>query len=198
MYNNLCMNSAIIMFWLGLSAEAVGSARRNVSAVIRALRSLSDLFDQRPPSSTRMLPTVSRLASSVSKAPLTLQQASASLLPPIPLFRGILRAHRRLPTEMRSLGDSYVKSEFRHHRKVDNPLHIIGFLSQWKLYLDQLPADPSQPFTGRKLDPTLVEKMSAEQIGQLYELMHATKDVWKPVSSSAEDPGAADPSREQS
>jgi hypothetical protein len=23
--------------------------------------------------------------------------------------------------------------------------------------------------------------MSAEQLGQLYELMHATKDIWKPV-----------------
>lgn len=24
--------------------------------------------------------------------------------------------------------------------------------------------------------------MSAEQLGQLYEVMHATKDVWKPVA----------------
>lgn len=83
---------------------------------------------------------------------------------------------------MRSLGDAYVKSEFRNHRRVDNPLHIIGFLSQWKMYLDSLPRDQGQPFRGRKLDPELIEKMSAEQIGQLYELMHATKDVWKPAS----------------
>ena len=104
---------------------------------------------------------------------------------------------------------TFTHTEFRRHQKTDNPLHIIGFLSQWKLYLDELPADPSQEFKGRKLDPTIVEKvqwhsviflsvklsekaahsddahaqMSAEQLGQLYELMHATKGVWKPVST---------------
>ena len=64
-------------------------------------------------------------------------------------------------------GTASLLTEFRHHRKVDNPLHIIGFLSQWKLYLDQLPADPSQPFTGRKLDPTLVEKVRFAFAGSL-------------------------------
>lgn len=34
--------------------------------------------------------------------------------------------------------------------------------------------------------------MSAEQLGQLYELMHATKDVWKPVSELREDADAAE------
>lgn len=32
--------------------------------------------------------------------------------------------------------------------------------------------------------------MSAEQIGQLYELMHATKDLWKPAPSSEDDSGS--------
>lgn len=53
----------------------------------------------------------------------------------------------------------FTNAEFRRHQKIDNPLHIIGFLSQWKLYLDQLPEDPSQEFKGRKLDPTVVEKV---------------------------------------
>ncbi|KAI0806139.1 ACN9-domain-containing protein [Irpex lacteus] len=136
--------------------------------------------------------TTIRLAQSVSKTPLNLQQASASLLPPIPLFRSLLRAHRRLPQDMRSLGDDYVKAEFRRHQKIDNPLHIIGFLSQWKRYLDELPENPNEEFKGRKLDPTVLEKMSAEQLGQLYELMHATKDVWKPVSELREDADAAE------
>jgi hypothetical protein len=70
-----------------------------------------------------------------------------------------------------------------------------------KAYLDYIPAGPdAKNFTGKRLDPTVYEKvcmgnmlfrvlakstdpisnqMSAEQIGQLYELMHATKDVWK-------------------
>jgi hypothetical protein len=111
---------------------------------------------------------------------------------------------------MRFMGDSYVKSEFRLTRDTDNPLHIIAFLSQWKVYLDQIEssvladasasaADPkgkgkanaatasgaggtgvgSEIWRGRKLDTAEFEKMSVEQVGQLYELMHATKDVWK-------------------
>ncbi|KAI0349729.1 ACN9-domain-containing protein [Trametes cingulata] len=124
-----------------------------------------------------------RLAESVSKHPLNLREASAALLPPLPLYRRILRAHRNLPHEMRSLGDDYVKAEFRRHQEVTNKVHIIGFLSQWKMYLDQLPAGPeAQSFRGKPLDPTMLEKMSAEQLGQLYEVMHVAKDVWRPVS----------------
>lgn len=49
-----------------------------------------------------------------------------ALLPPIPLYRRLLRTHRRfLPKDMRLLGDEYVKTEFRAHRKVDNPVHIV-------------------------------------------------------------------------
>ncbi|KAG8892528.1 acetate non-utilizing protein 9 [Tulasnella sp. 403] len=56
----------------------------------------------------------------------------------------------------------------------------MGFLSQWKLYLDELESTSDvKTFRGKPLDPTLLERMSAEQIGQLYELMHATKNVWK-------------------
>ncbi|KAG6852554.1 hypothetical protein C0991_010976 [Blastosporella zonata] len=75
-----------------------------------------------------------------------------------------------------------LSTEFRRHREVTNPVHIIGFLSQWKVYLDQLPRDAdAKSFSGKRLDPTVFEKMSPEQLGQLYELMHATKDVWKPI-----------------
>ncbi|EJF64699.1 ACN9-domain-containing protein [Dichomitus squalens] len=125
-----------------------------------------------------------RLAKSVSTHPLNLREASAALLPPLPLYRRILRAHRNLPLEMRSLGDDYVKAEFRRHRETTNKVHIIGFLSQWKVYLDALPAGPEggKAFRGKPLDPTTLEKMSAEQLGQLYEVMHVTKDVWKPVT----------------
>ncbi|KAH7884789.1 ACN9-domain-containing protein [Phlebopus sp. FC_14] len=129
-------------------------------------------------------------AESVTARPLNLRNASATLYPPIPLYRRLLRAHRRLPREMRSLGDVYVKAEFRRHQKVTNPVHVMGFLTQWKVYLDELPQDPGAK-SFKKLDPTMFEKMSPEQLGQLYELMHATKDVWKPVSED-------DPEREGS
>lgn len=82
---------------------------------------------------------------------------------------------------MRYLGDEYVKAEFRRHREVTKPAHIIGFLSQWKLYLEELPHDADAKSFGKKLDTTIFEKLSSEQLGQLYELMHATKDVWKPI-----------------
>jgi len=131
-----------------------------------------------------MRATLIRLATSVSAKPLNLRAAGASLLPPIPLYRQLLRAHRRLPLEMRSLGDDYVKAEFKRHRDTTNPVYVIGFLSQWKMYLDELPkgADEAKQWVGRRMDPTVFEKMSAEQIGQLYELMHATKEVWKSQS----------------
>lgn len=84
---------------------------------------------------------------------------------------------------MRLLGDVYVKagnlpklvflgllinthavSEFRRHQKIDNPVHIIGFLSQWKMYLDQLEEQANlggiERFKGRRLDPTVFEKVS--------------------------------------
>ena len=34
--------------------------------------------------------------------------------------------------------------------------------------------------------------MSDEQIGQLYELMHATKDIWKTPKTLEEEAGASD------
>ena len=99
---------------------------------------------------------------------------------------------------------SYMSAEFRRHRETTNKVHIIGFLSQWKVYLDALPAGPEggKAFRGKPLDPTTLEKvrriwrillhdmtlivlpcqMSAEQLGQLYEVMHVTKDVWRPVT----------------
>lgn len=91
-----------------------------------------------------------------------MRAASQSLLPPIPLYRALLRVHRRLSPEMRSLGDDYVKAEFRRHREVTNPLYIVGFCSQWKMYLDALLAD-SDPLNhrGRGLDPDLLEKVRA-------------------------------------
>jgi hypothetical protein len=52
-----------------------------------------------------------------------------ALLPPIPLYRRLLRSHRKhLPPEMRLLGDEYIKSEFRAHRGVDNPIHIVSYV----------------------------------------------------------------------
>lgn len=57
--------------------------------------------------------------------------------------------------------------EFRRHEKVDNPVHIIGFLSQWKMYLDALPVAPgadAETFSGSKMDPTVFEKVRSSTL----------------------------------
>ncbi|KAK8201595.1 hypothetical protein M8818_005849 [Zalaria obscura] len=103
-----------------------------------------------------------------------LKPVQMALLPPIPLYRRILRSHRKhLPSEMRVLGDEYVKSEFRAHRNIDNPVHIIGFLSEWQSYAQQIEGNL---WKGEKMDKTKIDKMSDQQIGQLYELMNAIRE----------------------
>lgn len=62
-----------------------------------------------------------------------LRPAPMALLPPIPLYRRLFRAHRKyLPREMRLLGDQYIQNEFRAHRDVENPVHIVCFY--WELF----------------------------------------------------------------
>jgi hypothetical protein len=63
-----------------------------------------------------------------------------ALLPPIPLYRRLLRAHRKhLPPEMRVLGDEYIKAEFRAHRNVENPAHLV------RLWAHSIPLSFSHP-----------------------------------------------------
>ncbi|WFC98273.1 hypothetical protein MYAM1_000998 [Malassezia yamatoensis] len=152
--------------------------------------------------------TIARLfAQGSSQGPsLAVRQASETLLPPIPLYRALLRVHRTLPVEMRSLGDDYVKSEFRRHQKISNPLHIVGFCSEWKMYLDALQADKlsSAETRGKSMDPNLLEKVSNqtlmqfsdEQLYQLYELKLATEEVFDPdrAQSRPHDPEKEDKS----
>lgn len=49
-------------------------------------------------------------------------------------------------------------SEFRRHKTADNPLHIIGFLSQWKHYLDDM--EKGDLSKGKMLDMDKLEKVS--------------------------------------
>lgn len=74
---------------------------------------------------------------------------------------------------MRVLGDAYVKSEFRAHQKIDNPVHIVGFLTEWQVYTQMVEGDA---WRGGKMDKSKVEKMSDEQIAQMYELMLSIRE----------------------
>lgn len=67
----------------------------------------------------------------------------------------------------------YIKSEFRLHKDIQDPLQIVGFLSQWQKYLEMIKGDT---WRHEKLDLSVLQKMTDEQIVQLYELMQAAQD----------------------
>jgi len=48
------------------------------------------------------------------------------------LYKLILRLHRGLPTEMKSLGDDYVRSEFKRHKDAQ-PQFVPIFINEWKV-----------------------------------------------------------------
>lgn len=55
------------------------------------------------------------------------------------LYRNILRSHsKNLPTELRQLGDAYVKSEFRLFRNVTESTQLDSFFSEWDIYLERI------------------------------------------------------------
>ena len=118
--------------------------------------------------------------SSVGAQSSGLKPVPLALLPPIPLYRRILRAHRNhLPHQMRVLGDEYVKSEFRAHRNVENPVHIIGFLTEWQMYAQQV---EGESWRGEKMDKGKIVKMSG--MCSLIELCFDYKHVNSPARRS--------------
>lgn len=87
------------------------------------------------------------------------------LLPPLQLYRRILRGHRKyLPELQRSLGDQYVKAEFHAHKDIDNPLHIVGFLTSWQDYLNAISGNSWREAGLTQQD---LDKMSPQQVGQV-------------------------------
>ncbi|KAI4169736.1 MAG: hypothetical protein LQ343_005477 [Gyalolechia ehrenbergii] len=72
---------------------------------------------------------------------------------------------------MRVLGDEYVKSEFRAHRNVENPIHIVGFLKEWQMYAQQVEGDS---WYGEKLDTEKIDKMNDDDVPQVQEAMVST------------------------
>jgi len=46
------------------------------------------------------------------------------------LYKFILRLHRSLPPEMRSLGDDYVRSEFKRHKDAEKQF-VPVFMQEW-------------------------------------------------------------------
>ncbi|SCU95610.1 LAFA_0G01244g1_1 [Lachancea sp. 'fantastica'] len=99
---------------------------------------------------------------------------SKPLLPPLQLYRRILREHRNLPAAQRELGDQYVKNEFKLHKSTSNPLHIVGFLASWQDYLHIVTNGQWHEAT---MSAELLDKLSPDQVTQLYELMKEAETV---------------------
>ncbi|KAH3899572.1 Sdh7p SCDLUD_003852 [Saccharomycodes ludwigii] len=104
--------------------------------------------------------------------PLARMRNIKPLIPPLQLYRKILREHKNLPKLQRDLGDKYVKNEFKLHKESSNPLHIVGFLTSWQDYLHII---TNGEWVEGTLSSTTLDKMSPEQVSQLYELMKETQ-----------------------
>jgi Complex1_LYR-like len=91
------------------------------------------------------------------------------------LYRGILRAHRKLEPELKRLGDAYVRDEFQRH-KAAKPKFLANFFREWEKYLHTLEAqNPALGQTiGADLTPDAVAAMSDEQKAQLSKLRNRT------------------------
>eukprot|EP01052_Picozoa_sp_SAG31_P015133 SAG31_NODE_963_length_10710_cov_332.216285_10_plen_102_part_00 len=87
------------------------------------------------------------------------------------LYRAILRTHRRkLPKMERSVGDAFVKEEFRKHRNAD-PKFVKNFMHEWSSYLVML--QQQQGDFGVDLSSQQISSMNEEQLGQMEELRSA-------------------------
>jgi hypothetical protein len=101
-------------------------------------------------STFKMRQTLLRAAAAMPQTGLNSSRHMA-LLPPIPLYRRLLRAHRKhLPHEARLMGDLYIKAEFRAHRNVDNPAHLVShvphhvFHRSWSLWPRGRPSEANR------------------------------------------------------
>jgi hypothetical protein len=110
----------------------------------------------------------------------------------ITLYRSILRSHAKsLPVEMRSLGDAYVKSEFRLHKNVNNEEQLGKFFTEWEQYLKHIQETARAKETkaagltdsqqkadyGVELDADTSVGMTEEQKVQLEKLRHEASKV---------------------
>jgi hypothetical protein len=87
------------------------------------------------------------------------------------LYRRILRLHRtKLPFHLRQLGDSYVREEFRRHKKSEAKW-LVAFFREWNGYAQQLETQRVMDGEiGANLGPEADRALSPEQREQLLKL----------------------------
>ncbi|KAK6109017.1 Complex 1 protein (LYR family) protein [Brugia pahangi] len=110
---------------------------------------------------------------------------------PLILYKRILRLHYGLPKEMRTIGDQYIKSEFRKHKNV-SPEQAVIFLKEWKEYSTVLSKQLSsrgiaKGILGVNLNPTLLDSLQEDQLWQLYNLkLEAEKPIQNDKSNKSD------------
>ena len=93
------------------------------------------------------------------------------------LLRQILRAHRtKLPPNMRSLGDQYVRKEFAEMRDVTKPEVLERFRDEWEKYLQQLETAPADDL-GADLDAEILGTMSDDQKAKLVDMRASSRKL---------------------
>ena len=117
----------------------------------------------------------------------------SGVAPQLRLYARVLRLHRqKLPAMQRSIGDEYVKKEFRAHQQVEAGSEFHApFMKAWEDYCEQLdafrPLEGSQGWTkegireqvrlGKDLTEEQVAAMSEEQRQQVAKLKTETLDA---------------------
>lgn len=87
----------------------------------------------------------------------------------VKLYRAILQSHRaNLPAQLQKLGNEYVKSEFRLHKKVEKQDVLAKFYAGWEEYLGTIKSQKGK--FGKEMSPGHVESLSEAQRQKLLEL----------------------------
>uniref|UniRef100_A0A7S3HCN5 Succinate dehydrogenase assembly factor 3 n=1 Tax=Spumella elongata TaxID=89044 RepID=A0A7S3HCN5_9STRA len=93
------------------------------------------------------------------------------------LYRSIMRLHRtKLPGPMRSLGDAYVRREFRLHYKPDVKVaHRQMFMREWGSYVETISSQAS--VVGKEMSEEQTGKLDVAQKKQLSDLEKTAKSL---------------------
>ena len=105
------------------------------------------------------------------------------------LYKSCLKLHRGLPIHLKAIGDTYVRDEFKRHKKAEQQ-QVQLFMEAWAKYAIDLSKQMGvKSLTKEKADKLKVgaslreedlENFSDEQLSQLYELYSEAK---KPIDT---------------
>eukprot|EP01127_Copromyxa_protea_P018348 TRINITY_DN5755_c0_g1_i1.p1 TRINITY_DN5755_c0_g1~~TRINITY_DN5755_c0_g1_i1.p1 ORF type:complete len:115 (+),score=28.97 TRINITY_DN5755_c0_g1_i1:120-464(+) len=91
------------------------------------------------------------------------------------LYRRVMRVHQsKLDPQMRQIGDSYVRNEFKAMKKSEKEEHYHNFIKGWEDYVTLLLSQPT--ITGKNLELKERKKLNQDQKDNLKKLRRAAKE----------------------